>query len=79
MVGNDVDERSERKIRRSQTAKVAISTVIVVLLVVFALVNLQDVTVDWAVGESEVPLAAVLGGAFLLGALLGTFWDRRSD
>ena len=76
---DEVDERSERKIRRGQTVKVVIATTLLLLFAVFALINFQDVTVDYAFDEAELPLAVVIVGSLLLGALLGTFWDRRSD
>jgi uncharacterized integral membrane protein len=50
------------------------------LVVVFALVNLDKVKVDWIVTTGHTPLFFVIGISFLLGAVAGAvLWRRRAQ
>jgi uncharacterized integral membrane protein len=47
------------------------------LVVLFAVVNLDDVRVNWIVFTSQTPLIVVIAVAFALGAALGMLLRRQ--
>lgn len=52
--------------RRERNRRIA-ALVVGVLIVVFAVVNTDDVKVDWIVASSTTPLIVVIAVSFLLG------------
>jgi uncharacterized integral membrane protein len=70
---------AERSIRTRQTIRLLVWVLVVVLVVVFALVNTQDVTVDWLFGDGEMSLWVVIAVSAALGFVAGWFahWRRR--
>jgi len=48
------------------------------LVVVFALVNLQTVTIHWIVSTTDTPLIVVIAGFGLIGFAAGWLFARRS-
>ena len=57
--------RTDADRRRQQ--RVIAAGVIAALVVVFALINLNDVKVHWLIATGQTPLIVVIGLAFLLG------------
>ncbi len=74
------DASAERSIRTRQTIRLLVWVLVVAVVVVFALVNTQDVTVDWLIGDGETSLWIVIAACAGLGFVAGWFahW-RRSD
>jgi uncharacterized integral membrane protein len=64
---------------RSIDVKAIVAIAIGVLLLVFAVVNLNDVKVDWVVATWEVPLIVVIVVSGLLGALIAGLIRRRRE
>jgi uncharacterized integral membrane protein len=52
--------------RRERNRRIA-ALAVGVLIVVFALVNLDDVRVNWIVAETSTPLIVVIAVSFILG------------
>ena len=63
---------------RSLTRKQATTGVAVVVVVVFALINLQDVTMHWIVGTTHTPLIILVAGCALIGLGVGFLLGRRA-
>ncbi len=67
--------------RRPTTDRLRLGAIgaVVALAVVFAVLNLDRVRVNWIVVTSSTPLIVVIGVSFALGALVGVLlWRRRS-
>jgi uncharacterized integral membrane protein len=71
---------AERSIRTRQTLRLLVWALVVVALIVFALINTQEVTVDWLFGDGQTRLWIVIAASAVLGFVAGWFarW-RRSD
>jgi uncharacterized integral membrane protein len=68
-------ERSPERSRRQQ-ARLVMGIVLSGLGVAFALLNLDEVGVNWIVGTWDTPLIVVIAVSVLVGAGLG-FWVGR--
>ena len=62
---------------RAVTPKQATTAVGVVVVVVFALINLQDATMHWIVGTTHTPLIVLVAGCSLIGLGVGYLIGRR--
>lgn len=51
---------------------------LVVVMTVFAVLNLKDVEVNWIVGSGHAPLIIVIVVSLLVGIVLTYFAERRS-
>lgn len=73
------DERN-RGDERGVSPKLIAFGVIAALLLWFALINTESVSVSWIFGTSEIPLIWVIIGAALFGAIIGWIFSlmRRS-
>jgi uncharacterized integral membrane protein len=69
---------SEPTSRRFGAAQITVAVVAVILLV-FALVNLDDVPIDFVVDTVNAPLILVIVICAALGFVLGWFVGRRRD
>lgn len=75
-MSSSAESPSDGRSRRHQTLLV-VGLVAAGLGVLFALVNLDRVKVDWVVGSSHSPLVVVIAISFLLGAATGALTMRR--
>lgn len=79
-MNRDGDQQPERRDRR-RDVRVVVTGVVVVLLVWFALANLQDVHIHFWVTSTQAPLIAVIVIAVVLGVaatvLVSRFTRRR--
>ena len=62
--------------RRDQARTIAV-VIALVLAALFALLNLDEVEINWIVGTWQTPLLVVILVSFLLGAGVGAFVARR--
>jgi uncharacterized integral membrane protein len=62
----------------SLTQKQMASGIGVILVVVFALLNLQNVTMHWIVGTTHTPLIVLVAICLLVGGGVGYLVGRRS-
>lgn len=62
---------------RGAQARLIAAGIAIALIVVFAILNLGKVKVDWIVGSSHTSLTIVIAVSFLLGALTGGLLIRR--
>jgi uncharacterized integral membrane protein len=69
---------SEPTSRRFGAAQITVAVVAIILLV-FALVNLDDVPIDFVVDTVNTPLILVIVICAALGFVLGWFVGRRRD
>lgn len=60
-----------------EVAKLVISGMVVLALVLFGVVNADDVSVDYLVGSGQVPLILVILGSAVAGALVAALVRRR--
>jgi uncharacterized integral membrane protein len=51
---------------------------LVIVVTVFAVLNLDEVKVHWIVGSGHAPLIIVIVVSLLIGAVLSYFADRRA-
>ncbi len=84
IVTDDVREAAEKGARkgasRGPSGLLAIvSSILGALIAIFALQNLDNVSVKFLPWDIELPLAAVVGITFVIGALIGSLlgWRRR--
>jgi uncharacterized integral membrane protein len=62
---------AERRIRTGQTIRVIVWLVVLVAVVVFALVNTDEVSVDWIFDDATAPLWVVIAVSAGAGAIIG--------
>ncbi len=77
-LGTGTAGRVERPTWRP-SARQVIAAIILVLLLVFALVNLEKVTVDLVFGELTTEVFFVIAVPVLLGFIAGLIVQRRRD
>jgi uncharacterized integral membrane protein len=72
------DDSTERSIRARQTIRIVVWVAIAAVLVALAVVNTQDVTVDWLFGDVDTALWVVIVVSAAVGAVLGYLarWRR---
>ena len=63
--------------RREQTRTVALIA-LSILITVFAVLNLEDVKVNWIVGSGHAPLIIVIAISLLIGIVLTHLAERRA-
>lgn len=64
---------------KREQVRMALAGAAVVLAIVFALVNLDKVKVNWIVTTSQTPLIVVIAVSFVLGSLAGALvWRARA-
>ncbi len=63
--------------RRDISPKLIIVAILVVIVVILALVNSQDIKVDFVVADITLPLFVVIVGSALVGLIVGYFIGRR--
>jgi uncharacterized integral membrane protein len=68
---NDHETAHERRIRAGQTVRVIVWLIVLAAVVVFALVNTDEVSVDWLFEDGEAPLWVVIGVSAAAGAVIG--------
>jgi uncharacterized integral membrane protein len=68
--------RAPAKSRRERTSQV-VTFVLGGLVALFAVLNLDEVDVNWIVGTRQTPLIVVIAVSLLLGSGLGYFLARR--
>ena len=71
-------KRPEDKPDRAANTRVAAAAVLGGIAALFAVVNLDDVKVNWVVDSWQTPLIVVIALSMLLGAGLDLFLVRRS-
>jgi uncharacterized integral membrane protein len=71
-------KRPEDKPDRAANTRVAAAAVLGGIAALFAVVNLDDVKVNWVVDSWQTPLIVVIALSMLLGAGLDRFLVRRS-
>jgi uncharacterized integral membrane protein len=76
--GNATPSGPTRK-GQSVTPKQATIAVAVVIVVVFALLNFQSVSMHWIVGTTHTPLIILVAGCLLIGLGVGYVVGRRTQ
>jgi uncharacterized integral membrane protein len=71
-------KRPEDKPDRAGSTRTAAAAVLGGIAAVFAVINLDDVEVNWLVGSWQTPLIVVIGLSILLGAGLDRLLVRRA-
>jgi len=61
---------------RAETARTAGILLLVVLVTLFAVLNVNDVKVDWVVGSGHAPLIVVIAVSLLVGMVLARLAER---
>jgi uncharacterized integral membrane protein len=69
--------RAERRVRADQTVRVVVWLLVLAAIVVFALANRDDVSVDWVFDETTAPLSLVIGASAVGGVLVGLLSRTR--
>jgi uncharacterized integral membrane protein len=68
----------ERGRSRKEMARTGALVLLAVLVTLFAVLNLEDVKVNWIVGSGNAPLIIVIVVSLLVGVILTHFAERRS-
>jgi uncharacterized integral membrane protein len=69
--------KAEQRTRREQ-ARTAALLLLAVLITVFAVLNVNEVKVDWIVGSGKAPLIIVIAISLVVGIVLTHFAERRA-
>ena len=72
------EEPTKTKHDRREQTRTVVGVVVVILAIVFAVVNLDSVKVDWIVSSSKAPLIIVIGISVIGGFVLGWLGHRGS-
>ena len=70
-MSSEVRSRKESRIRERQTLRVIVWLAVLAGLVVFAALNTDKVSVDWAFDTTDMPLWAVIGASAVAGFVIG--------
>jgi putative membrane protein len=65
--------------RRSDQARTLALVIVAVLITIFAVLNTNNVKVDWIVGSGKAPLIIVIVISLLVGIILTHFAERRAS
>jgi uncharacterized integral membrane protein len=65
------EERPPTTRSSRERARLAAAGILAAAVVAFAVMNLEEVSVDWGVGSAQTPLIVVIVLSFTLGALAG--------
>jgi uncharacterized integral membrane protein len=76
-MSSEPSSRKETRIRAAQTVRVVIWLIVLAVIVVFAALNTDKVSVDWAFDTADVPLWVVIAVSAIAGALIGYFVRPR--
>ena len=68
-----------KKRSNAESTRLAVALVAGALIAVFAVLNTDDVKVDWILGSGQTPLIIVILVCLLLGAGIGYFSGRRGS
>lgn len=71
-------KRPEDKPDKTAGARLAAASVLGAIAALFAVVNLEDVEVDWVIGSWQTPLIVVIAVSMLLGAGLDRMLVHRA-
>jgi uncharacterized integral membrane protein len=72
-------DSDERSVRARQTIRIVVWVAVAALLAALAIVNTQDVTVDWLVDDVDTSLWVVIVASAAVGAVLGYLARWRRD
>ena len=72
------ETRLEPAQSRSITRKQATTGVTLVVVIVFALINLQNVTMHWIIGTTHTPFIILVAVCVLIGLGVGFLLGRRT-
>ena len=70
------EERPKTSLDRREQARTFVGVAVVVVAIVFAVVNLNKVEVDWIVSSSKAPLIIVIAISVIGGFVLGWLGHR---
>jgi len=70
-------EAPPRQRSLAHDARLIVATILVALLVVFAVDNRRETRVEYLVGHRDAPLWVLLAATALVGALIGALVTRR--
>jgi uncharacterized integral membrane protein len=63
--------------KRRPSPRAILAVALSALLILFALLNSQTVTIHWILATTELPLIVVIAGCGLIGAAIGWLVARR--
>ena len=67
----------DRDSGRTISPKMILVAILVVIVVILAIANSQDIKVDFVVTDITLPLFVVIVGSALIGLIVGYFLGRR--
>lgn len=70
-------ERAPAPRSRKDTVRLVAALSVSALVALFAVLNLDEVEVNWIVGTATTPLIVVIAASVLIGAALGYLVSRR--
>jgi uncharacterized integral membrane protein len=72
-----VESDKRPSVRRRDQARTVALLVVAILITLFAVLNVNDVKVNWIVGSGRAPLIIVIVISLLVGIVLTHFAERR--
>lgn len=74
-----VSEKRERRIRWGQSIRVLVAILAIGFLVLFSVLNSDDVNIDYAFGDTDAPMIVVIVVSAVGGFVLGLLAAWRSS
>ena len=75
-ISASTNKKADRRTRRERM-RTGAAVILAILITLFAVLNVDDVKVNWIVGSGQAPLIIVIVVSLLVGALLTHFAERR--
>jgi uncharacterized integral membrane protein len=75
----DATEPTKERRGRREQARTLAWVALAIVITVFAVLNTNEVKVDWIVGSGRAPLIIVIAISLLVGILLTYFAERRAS
>lgn len=76
-----ISEKRERRIRWGQTIRVLVAVAAIGFLIIFSILNSDDVNIDYAFGDTDAPMIVVIVvsavGGFVVGVVAGWRGSRN--
>jgi uncharacterized integral membrane protein len=74
--GEEYEQQAKRRRSRGEIARTAALIILAILATLFAVLNVEEVNVNWVFGSGRAPLIIVIVVSLLAGIVLSYFAER---
>ncbi|MHB8531318.1 MAG: hypothetical protein ACYDC2_01225 [Solirubrobacteraceae bacterium] len=76
--GDEAQDHKQARRSTREVVRIGVAVVLTILITLFAVLNLDEVKVDWVVGSGKAPLIIVIVVSVLIGIVLSYIAEHRS-